>query len=96
MFELLDESTVPPVDLWRLYWAQTSFVQYLLGAHYVLTRVAPHLSVSDEVLKEAVQRVPFPLMSYFFRKNGLNVFLNMDRFNLVVEGNFRLYYSNIG
>lgn len=87
MFELLDESVVPKLELWQFYWNQSPFVQYMLGAHYVVTRVSPFVPATEDRLREAVQLVPFPIMPFFFRKNGLNVLLNNDRFASSVKGN---------
>ena len=95
MFELLDESLPPSLELWQLYWRESAFMQFMLGAHYLLTRVLPYTKVSNCVLRRAVQYVPFPFMPYFFRKNGQNVLLNNDRFWGAVRGNFVANSDNL-
>ena len=88
MFDLLDESLFPPLELWQMYWKQSAFIKFMLGAHYLLTRVAPFTRVSTNILRKVVQQVPFPFMPYFFRKNGQNVLLNSTRLYLAVRGLF--------
>ena len=53
-----------------------------------MTRILPHASVSGAVMCTVVKNVPFPLMPFFFRKNGQNVLLNPDRLDEAIQSGF--------
>ena len=86
MFEMLEKTRLPSLELWTFYWAQSDFVKLVVAAHYVMTKVAQGVEVPKEAMEDAVYHVPFPFMRQFFRRNGENVLLDRDRLRYAIAG----------
>ena len=86
LFELLDETYPASLELWQLYWNQSPFVRFLVGGHYLVTRVLPFTKVSGSTLCDVVRGVPFPMMQHFFRKTGQNILYNPDHLKIAIKG----------